>query len=284
MVDNKKHKPALMLRVMRFMFSSLGTVFPWLMGRWAYRLWFTASRFKAPAYETTIAERAKKSHINLNNKSITVWEWGEGPAVLFIHGWTGRGTQAAHFTEGLLAAGYRVIAFDAPAHGESEGKQTNILEFTDSVRLMEKEFGPFYAAITHSFGGMVLAYAMHLGVNVERVVCICPPATTDTLVKNFSHMLHIPVKSIDVMLKKLLDNFGADIFEILSTTNNVKNLTNSALIIHDKDDAELSWKDGESVAQHWPGAKLLLTETLGHRRILRDPETVKAAIHFITQD
>ena len=125
---------------------------------------------------------AKRSILEVNGIPVSVLTWGDAPYVLFIHGWTGRGTQAAPFLDKLISAGYGVISFDGPAHGETPGKQTNILELTDVVIDLDEKFGPFSAAITHSFGGMIAAYAMSLGVNFAKVVSICPPAGMDTLV------------------------------------------------------------------------------------------------------
>ena len=40
----------------------------------------------------------------------------------------------AYFFKSLIDAGYSVIAYDAPAHGESDGQFTNYFELTDTVR------------------------------------------------------------------------------------------------------------------------------------------------------
>ena len=53
---------------------------------------------------------------------LSVLRWGEGPAVLLLHGWAGRPTQFAHLIEQLVGAGYSVYALDAPAHGRSPGR------------------------------------------------------------------------------------------------------------------------------------------------------------------
>ena len=195
-------------RIMRYVFSMLGPIFPELMGNMAYRLWFTTVRFKAPPHEMDANKTAIRSVLQVNGKPVSVLSWGKPPFILFIHGWTGRGTQAAPFLNGLLSAGYGVISFDAPAHGESPGKQTNILEITDVVLALDKKYGPFNAAITHSFGGMIAAYAMILGIKFEKVISICPPADLDVIIDNFSRSLSIPNGSMQFMLNKLKKTYG----------------------------------------------------------------------------
>lgn len=253
------------------------------MGNLAYHIWFTPVRIKTPHREIKASDTAKRSILDVNGLPISVLSWGEPPFVLFIHGWTGRGTQAAPFLDNLISAGYGVISFDGPAHGETPGKQTNILEFAEVVVMLNKEFGPFSAAITHSFGGMIAAYTMSNGVKFEKVVCICPPADMDTLIDNFSRALTIPEEAIAVMLEKLGKVFDKDSWEDISTINNVKNFNNKALIIHDENDVDIPWQSGQSIADAWNGSTLIRTQGLGHRRILRDPGVVKSVTDFITR-
>jgi pimeloyl-ACP methyl ester carboxylesterase len=281
-ISSRKPNMSPILRLMRAVFSMLGPVFPGFTGNWAYRIWFTPMRFKTPQYEMQSYNSANRSALDVNGTPVAIFSWGEGPTILFIHGWGGRGTQITSFIDSLVSAGYRIISFDAPAHGDTPGKQTNILEFADVVLEMEKKFGPFYGAITHSFGGMILAYVMNLGVKFERTVTLCPPANNNTLIANFSRALNIPDAPITVMLNRLENTFGKDIYEKISTINNVKTLTNRALIIHDENDEDIPWQSGQSVADAWQGSKFIRTRGLGHRRILRDPDVIRISVDFIT--
>ena len=266
---------------MQFAFSRLGPVFPGYFGRLAYKLWFTTHRFTRPEHENVAAADAERSVINVNNVDITVWSWGNGKPVLFIHGWSGRGTQAAHFLEPLLENGYRVISFDGPAHGETTGKQTNMLEMADVVMALDEQYGPFHSTITHSFGGMILAYAITRGFHTGSAVCICPPATMDAIVGNFQRALQLPDSVLAAMLARLHKHYGSDLDKRISTLHNVRSITVPALIIHDDKDRDIPWEDGKAVADTWPGAQFQLTRGLGHRRILRDPSTVMVVCDFI---
>lgn len=58
-------------------------------------------------------------------------------------------------------------------------------------------------------------------------------------------------------------------------------LTTPLLVIHDRGDAEIPWQDGRVIAQAWRGAETLMTDGLGHRRVLRDPDVVAAAVAFV---
>jgi len=115
--------------------------------------------------------------------------------------------------------------------------------------------------ITHSFGGPCLAIAMKQGLKTTCVVNISPPSKTLGLVK-----------------KK---NFGENVWHDSSMENNIQNLDVPALVIHDVDDVDIPWHEGQSIAKAWNEVRFIKTKNLGHRRILRDPATIKTTVDFI---
>jgi len=273
------------LRLLRFTYSTAGRVFPGYFGKLAYEQWFTTARFKTPDYELPALNSAEKETINVNGLNVAVYIWQDKAVetratLLFIHGWTGRGTQIANYIKPLNAIGYRVISFDGPAHGNTPGKQTSVLEFTDVVLALDQHYGPFDAAITHSFGGMVLAYAMSMGLKVNCAACICPPKNFQVLIDNFQRILSLPDSVMKVLLRKTYASHGQIIRDAVDTLNNVKNLTCKGLIIHDEDDIEISWHSSEEIAQAWPNAKFIKTKGLGHRRIIHDKNVIASIVDF----
>jgi pimeloyl-ACP methyl ester carboxylesterase len=278
-----QRKPAPALRVMRFLFAYLGRIAPALMGRWAYRLWFRTRRFPESAAGRRVAGQAGRETLQVDGLPVAIYRWGAGPVVLFVHGWSGRGSQAVAFIEPLLRAGYQVLAVDAPGHGETPGDSTNILECAAVLRAVEGAYGPLHAAITHSFGGMVLAYTMQHGLHVKRVVSLSAPATVEFLIDGFAQTLSMPPGVVASLRRRMEQRFEDDFWGRISMINNVRDLKVPALVIHDADDASVPWQQGEMIAAAWPGARFMKTQGLGHGRILRDPAVVEAAVAFISQ-
>jgi pimeloyl-ACP methyl ester carboxylesterase len=276
-------KPAPALRIMRFLFAHLGRIAPALMGRWAYRLWFRTRRFPESAAGRRVAGQALRETLQVDGLPVAIYRWGAGPVVLFVHGWSGRGSQAAAFVEPLLRAGFQVLAVDAPGHGETPGDRTNVLECAAVLQAIGQAYGPVHAAITHSFGGMVLAYALKHGMRVERVVSLSAPATVEYLIEGFTQTLSMPPAVIENLRQRLEQRFEGNFRERISMINNVRDLAVPALLIHDADDASVPWRQGEMIAAAWPGARFMKTQGLGHGRILRDREVVEAAVAFISQ-
>jgi pimeloyl-ACP methyl ester carboxylesterase len=279
----KKRPPMpLILRLIRLGFSIGGTISPQLAGRAAYKLWFTPTRFPTPASERDALASADIAYRKIHGVSIATYSWGQsGPTVLLVHGWSGRGTQLGAFVEPLINAGFRVLSFDGPAHGNSSGKQTTLFEIADVILALNHHYGPFDAVITHSFGGPCLAAAMRRGLNISSVVSISPPANIAGLVEKFADTLAIPEKAVKDFVRRFEDTFGKNILQQASMENNVRELDMPALVIHDEDDADIPWYEGHAVAQAWGNASFIKTSTLGHRRILRDASTIETAVDFI---
>jgi pimeloyl-ACP methyl ester carboxylesterase len=281
----RPHSVPLIFKLIRLAFRAGGTISPQLAGRAAYKLWLTPARFPTPSSEQAVLESAEIEYYMINRRTIATYSWGQtGPTVLLVHGWSGRGTQLGAFVEPLINAGYRVLSFDGPAHGGSSGKQTNLYEIADVILGLNGRYGPFESVITHSFGGPCLAAAMQQGLNTSSVVSISPPASFTTLVDKFADTLSIPEKAVKDFVRRCEDVFGKDIFEQASMANNVRELDLPALVIHDEDDADIPWRDGQAVAQAWKNASFIKTSTLGHRRILRNPSIIEAAVDFIKSE
>jgi pimeloyl-ACP methyl ester carboxylesterase len=277
-------RPApLLLRIMRLLFAHAGAVFPGLLGRWAYSLWFRTRRYPESDAARRATLNAAHGILEVGKVPVSVYSWGSGPVVLFVHGWSGRGNQVAAFIEPLQDAGFRVIAPDLPGHGTTPGHSTNILECAEVLQAIQQHYGPLAGVITHSFGGMVLAYAMNHGLHAQSVVCIAAPADAHFLVDGFTQTLSMHPAVVASLCRRLERRFNHGFWERISTECNARKLSSPALVIHDLKDSSVPWQQGERIAAAWPGAQFMKTQGLGHSRILHDAGVVDAAVSFINR-
>jgi len=108
-----------------------------------------------------------------------------------------------------------------------------------------------------------------------------PPAQSSLLLKNYADVLNLS-SSIQARLCDLFEReYGAQVWKQTSASENVGGLSIPVLVIHDKDDSVVPWEEGKLIAQVWPGAKLLTTESLGHRQILRNRAVVDGSVEFL---
>ncbi len=269
------------LRVLRAALRSLALLSPRLAGRWMYRLWLTTHRFTEPEREARWRREGTAFTVAGQNGPLSLYHWGEGPCVLLLHGWNGRGTQMGAFATSLVKAGFSAVALDAPGHGRSPGNSTTIFEIIDAVKRVADALGPLHGVITHSFGAMVIARALRDGLPAARVVCIASPARLAFLVDSFCRTLRAPARARADLLRRLESRFGNHIDSEIAADTNAAGLSVPALIIHDRDDADVPWQQGELLANAWPGARLRLTRGLGHTRILRNRGVIRASVDFI---
>lgn len=78
----------------------------------------------------------------------------------------------------------------------------------------------------------------------------------------------------------LVHRTGVSVDE-LQIHRHVPALGQRALIVHDLDDEDVPWGEGERYAQYWPGARLYTTQGLGHRRVLDAAEVIDASLAFL---
>lgn len=287
-IKTRQSRPEpIILKLFQLAFTIGGRLSPKIASDFAYKLWITSPRFKTPESERRAMESAIIEFHCIKNHKIATYSWGRTkpvakPLVLLVHGWSGRGTQLGSFVEPLLDAGYRVLSFDAPAHGQSSGKQTTIFEIVDVMLSLQEHYGEFDSVISHSFGGPCTALAIQKGLKVKRFVAISPPATIMGLVTKFISALHINDKTGAQLIYRIEKIFGEHVWHELSMTTLVKNLAVPGFVIHDTHDVDIPWEEGQIIANTWSNASFKSTEDLGHRRILRDADVIAAAVNFIS--
>jgi pimeloyl-ACP methyl ester carboxylesterase len=226
--------------------------------------------------EREVLEDAVSSRI----AGMQVWSWGRGPTVLLVHGWNGRATQLGGLVRPLVTRGYRVVAFDAIGHGDSDGKQSSLPELANCIRQVVEELGGVYAIVAHSLGGAATTFALAYGLQVERAVFISPPADPREFLRIFGAALGITNDVRERVRERVERRLGVPMEEMLAHEI-APRMEVPLLVIHDRDDKEVPLAVGRGLARQWPGAELIITEGLGHQRILRDPDVRDAAVSFV---
>lgn len=274
-------KTPFVLRLIRGGLRWLGKIAPGLSSRLAYRLWFYPRRFDTPAREKRWLADAEPVEIRHNEERLVGYQWGSGPVVLLVHGWDGRGSQMAAFAAPLAAAGYRSVAVDLPAHGQSTGRRTNMAEAADAINTIAEAVGPVEAVIGHSFGAGALARSMATGLKVNKAVLISSPANLRWMADSFYSMLDLSPRIQRGIEARINRDFGQSIWEEVSADHNLQGSSIPGLIFHDQGDRDIPFSQAERIAEAWPAARLVPTDGLGHRRILRNQEVINTCVEFI---
>lgn len=269
------------LRLLRSGLRATGHVAPGLTGSLAFRVFGTPQRHARPEREAALLAEARPFAVAHGGRRLAAWSWGGGPDVLLVHGWDGRGAQLGAFVPPLVGAGFRVTAFDAPAHGASAGSRTNLFDVAGAVRAVAATLGPLHAVVAHSFGGAATTLALARGLAAGRVVYLAPASRLEGAIERFLGLLDLPEAAERSFYGEFERRFGAGVWEELALTRLAPRLDAPALVLHDPDDREVPFEDGERLAAAWPGARLVPMPGLGHRRILRDERALAPAVGFV---
>jgi pimeloyl-ACP methyl ester carboxylesterase len=257
----------------------LGPVLPELAGGVAERLWMSPRRPAVPERELAFRSAATPLRLPWDEGALAGWSWGDGPTVLLVHGWEGRGTQLGSFVAPLVAHGFRVVAFDAPAHGDTPGKTLVLPRFADAVTAAVRSVGPVHAIIAHSFGAPAVAYALRARLAVDAVAFVAPMDAA-AAIRRFVRWTNLGPEVRRAMEERLAHRFGHRI-EQFSAASLGRDQHPPLLVLHDRTDPICPVDDGEAWARTWPDATFDVTEGLGHTRILRDEGVVSAVTAFV---
>lgn len=263
----------------------LEMISPKLATSFAIKLFITPLKHTIPKRELHMETTSKQTIINLPtlNKKIVVYEYGESPKkILLVHGWSGRGTQLVKIADELVKTGFSTVSFDAPAHGKSSGKSTIMTEFITSILVLEKEFGPFDAAIGHSLGGMALLNAVKNNLQIKRIVIIGSGDKVPDIVDSFVAKLELQPKISNLMQNRFEKKYGVKM-NAFDASFAAKEVVIPTLVIHDENDNEIPLSASKNICQNLINGRLLITKGLGHRKILGDISVIKSTLQFLTQ-
>lgn len=274
-------EPAREIQLARTGVRWLGSASPDLAAQVAARIFGTPRRRARPAWEHEILERAhRRFDMNVGERRIAAWEWGEaGPRVLIAHGWEGRAAQLGAIAQSLAARGFRVVGYDAPAHGASEGDRTHFVDFARALEAIADRVGPLHAVIGHSMGGAVIGYVAQHRALAKRYVAIAPPKAVADFARSFEDLFEMSPAVRAAFERQLERVLGAPLASIRTDLGTYPSAP--LLVVHDARDREVPFTCGETMVRHWPGAVLHRTEGLGHQRILRDAGVIAIVERFV---
>lgn len=260
----------------------LSQIAPGFTARIAYNFFLTPKRRPISVNARHVLNEAIKSVIQFENRESVVYRWGHGPTVLLVHGWEGNAASMRAFIPHLLEKGFQVIAFDAPAHGDSKGKQTNAVEMASAVRRLITLYGPIHGIIAHSIGGAATMLAVENlpEGQVGRIVLNGSPSELENVWAGYAHTLNLSDATLQAMYRRLERKVGYPI-EYFSVKRIAPSINIPGLVIHDVHDRVIPYTEAETIVAHWKKATLLTTKKLDHRGALTDQTVIAQITAFL---
>ncbi len=237
----------------------------------------------SPLEQEAMAQ-ASKARYGEGNENVA-WAWGDGPPVVFVHGWSGRAAQMAPLAFHVAHLGFRSVALDVTGHGDSPKRHARWDYFLrDIAALSQSLHEEIYAYVGHSAGALCMMAARALkGIHAQRYACVCAPS--------------FPFPPINVIQKKLnpkegvLEQYKKHIAEQFETTweelragRAYAHAGSDTLLFYDETDRFVDHSEGDRIQGLCPGARLVKTSAYSHQKILAAPELARAVGEFLKKD
>ena len=266
-----------------YSFRILEFLHPYLGMRLAAFFFARPFRYKLMEREIPVLSQAQKSSVNIKKlgKSVFCYHWeGKGPKIMLMHGWSGRATNFYKIIEALMRLDYDIYAFDAPAHGKSRGLTTNLPEFILTLDSLLSRWGPFEAILGHSGGGFSSSYVCADRPEIKKLILISPFDQSIDLFEKYYELIGLREKSRKLMLDYFFRKTNKNI-SAFSSSISAQSINAKCMIIHDENDREVELYNAINIEKNLKKGKLIVTQGLGHRRILRDDSVIDQIVSFL---
>ena len=273
-----------MQRRLRGIFAALQFVSTSLAARLALRMFLTPPRRRLDPEDVPIVAQATRHSLHAGGDEFTIWRWdGPGPAVVLLHGWGSHAARFGSFIAPLRAAGFSVIGIDAPAHGESPGRQSDLLKFRDCLAEVLSSHSPVHAVVGHSLGGgaLLTVLAETREHHPDKICLFGVPSDMDYILESFTMMLSLQEPARASLQRRFEKRFGRSA-KAISVVAAAPSVRIPVLVVHDDEDNVAPIAQGLAVAAALPGATLIRTKGFGHSGALRDPATIAQVVSFLT--
>ena len=254
----------------------------------AFRLFCTPYSRKITQKRPAIFTKATPKLVDFEGLAIVGYGWQapqpNGKKVMILHGFSSYAYKFEHYVPLLLQMGYEVLAFDAPGHGDSEGKIVNALVYKRFICLVNELENGIDAFIAHSFGGLALSLALQElpGAASKKMVLIAPATETTTALQWFYNMLQVQ-PDLQAAIEAYIISMAGKPISYFSVTHSLSVIDTPCLWIHDKNDRICPFSD---TLQAQTNAKaqqeFFITEGLGHNKVYRDQGVMKKIGAYLT--
>lgn len=260
--------------------------FPAYMAQMAVNRFSSPRRFERTELELACFERGRQYEFasgriaNICGET----EQADQPLIILVHGWESRGTTFYMMIETLVAQGYKVLAWNAPAHGASPGKKTQIYDMAKALAedLIASKLSP-KAIVGHSMGGALMG-VLHKYLNLPPiVVIISAPSKFKRVFWPKFKSYGMSDKAVKICFEQI-EAMGGHSLDNISLYNSTLFKGRSVLVVHDENDREIPFSEFTSLQPFWPTATFHPTQGLGHRRILRDAALADTITLYIQQN
>jgi pimeloyl-ACP methyl ester carboxylesterase len=242
----------------------------------------TRPRLRLHPRDAATMREAVAERLTVRGKRLVAYRWGDaGAVVVLAHGWRGRVSPFAPLVRELVDAGFRVLAFDAPAHGDSAWARTDVRDWLAALAELQARHGRFRLVVGHSFGGFAALTAARQGLETDAVAMIAGAGAPAVFLDEFGRMMRLDATTRVGLEQRFLTRLGDDTASFAARYDGLAHPLSAAvplLLVHGTADRQLPPSASLGIHEAHPDSRLLLVEGAGHSRVLTDPAVIAAVV------
>jgi predicted alpha/beta hydrolase family esterase len=273
-------------RAARATLRVLSRVAPPVAAEIGFRLWRSLG---APepvhARDRDVHERAKRGVLEIDGFRVATYSWGSGPEIiLLVHGWRSRASRFSSVVRALEAPTRTIVAFDVPGNGDSTGRRTTVLDYAHIIRRLGARYGGFDTIVAHSFGVLAAFLAVREGVPTRRIAGIAGVHDAHQIVDEFSRQAGLTGRAkagLRSRVERRTFPHVADPWRRFVAELDPADTATAVLLVHDRNDPVVDAAQATLIAEAHNGpVRVILTDGLGHARVVSDPAVLDAIERF----
>lgn len=253
-------------------------------GELAFALFAKPPKATIRPKEKQFLDQAERLDISWNGLNVPVYRWGtSGPTVFCAYGWGYNAGRWRHYAPGLVEAGYRVVAFDPPGHGQADYGYLDYPKYVDIEERILRKVGGCQLVLSHSFGGGCLVEALKNlppEMRPERAVVMGVFSEVRWIFTVFANSLGLRKFVFDAMADYIAQRTGRTIDEFDVAVNGSQIPDVEFLVVHDPADKVVSIRNARRNHSHWVGSHLYTPSSGGHH--LGTAEITNNVLQFLT--
>lgn len=253
-------------------------------GKHAFYIFCYPFKAKLTEKQQEFLDTSHRFKLNVDDKQIQCYRWGNGPKnLLFVHGWQSHSYRWKKYIKNLSTDQFTIYAIDAPGHGNSEGKISNVPLFEKAIQAVSIHIGELHSIVSHSIGSFSALYFVDQNPNRQpkKLVTLASPNSIEDFLDYYFKKLKLTTKTIR-NFKSYFNQYTNKETSYFTLANVLKSNTADGLIIHDEGDKTLTVDYSKKLHTLWPKSKLVITQGFGHK--LRDLSIVNLVGEFVLSE
>lgn len=234
---------------------------------------------------SALFDAAEKLQVSVEDLSLRGYRWNKGgeKKILILHGMHSSARNFERYVKPLVDRGMEVMAFDAPAHGDSDGSQVTVIQYREMVAQIFSTYGPMDGFLSHSFGGLAISLSFEIIPEIAKtkLVLIAPATETVTAINHYFQFLGLNGKVREYFDNIILEK-GGQPPSWYSVNRVIPYIKAKILWFQDTMDDVTPMKDMKPIMEaHYPNIEFVITENWGHRRIYREQSVIDRSVEFL---